>query len=69
MVLFILYVSAGHNKKHMLDDDEPLDESRKIIPWDKDNGMMNNVDHSIAITITFHMTTKEMWTLLWETFP
>ncbi|KAF3771502.1 hypothetical protein EJ110_NYTH60209, partial [Nymphaea thermarum] len=69
---FMLSVK-GHRKKHIIEEDEPINKTGKYITWEEDDSMvmswmMNSVQPQIASTITYYTTAKEMWDFLRQTY-
>ncbi|KAF3771673.1 hypothetical protein EJ110_NYTH59828 [Nymphaea thermarum] len=69
---FMLSVK-GHRKKHIIEEDEPINKTEKYITWEDDDNMvmswiMNSVQPQIASTITYYTTAKEMWDFLRQTY-
>ncbi|KAF3778521.1 hypothetical protein EJ110_NYTH43317 [Nymphaea thermarum] len=63
----------GHRKRNIIEEDEPIDKSRKYMTWEEDDSMvmawiMNNVQPQIASSITYYTTAKEMLEFLRETY-
>ncbi|KAF3772726.1 hypothetical protein EJ110_NYTH55860 [Nymphaea thermarum] len=57
---------TGHRKKHIIEEDEPINKTGKYITWEEDDSMvmswmMNSVQPQIASTITYYTTAKEMY--------
>ncbi|KAF3776077.1 hypothetical protein EJ110_NYTH49167 [Nymphaea thermarum] len=69
---FMLSVK-GHRKKHIIEEDEPINKTGKYITLEEDDSMvmswmMNSVQPQIASTITYYTTAKEMWDFLRQTY-
>ncbi|KAF3772741.1 hypothetical protein EJ110_NYTH57106 [Nymphaea thermarum] len=69
---FMLSVK-GHQKKHIIEEDEPINKTGKYITWEEDDSMvmswmMNSVQPQIASTIAYYTTAKEMWDFLRQTY-
>ncbi|KAF3772422.1 hypothetical protein EJ110_NYTH57974 [Nymphaea thermarum] len=63
----------GHRKRHIIEEDEPINKTGKYITWEEDDNMvmswiMNSVQPQIASTITYYTTAKEMWDFLKQTY-
>ncbi|KAF3779027.1 hypothetical protein EJ110_NYTH42346 [Nymphaea thermarum] len=70
--VFIMSV-AGHMKKYILEEDEPIEKKRIYAAWDEDNyivmsWIMNSVESHIAPTIAYYTKAKDMWSFLRKTY-
>ncbi|XP_049936413.1 uncharacterized protein LOC126410518 [Nymphaea colorata] len=64
---------AGHKKKYVIEEDEPLEKKGKYATWDEDNNIvmawiMNSVESRIAPTIACYTKAKDMWSFLKKTY-
>ncbi|KAF3793252.1 hypothetical protein EJ110_NYTH10030 [Nymphaea thermarum] len=64
---------AGHRKKYILEEDEPIEKKGIYVAWDEDNyivmsWIMNSVESHIAPTIAYYTKAKEMWSFLRKTY-
>lgn len=62
----------GHQKKYILEEDEPNWKAKKYDSWEEVNNMMmswllNNMQPQIATVTTFFSIAKGMWEFLWKT--
>ncbi|KAF3772731.1 hypothetical protein EJ110_NYTH56924 [Nymphaea thermarum] len=63
----------GHRKRHIIEEDEPINKSEKYMTWEEDDSMvmswiMNSVQPQIASTITYYTTANEMGEFLRQTY-
>ncbi|KAF3781891.1 hypothetical protein EJ110_NYTH35326 [Nymphaea thermarum] len=70
--VFIMSV-AGHRKKYILEEDEPIEKKGIYAVWDEDNyivmsWIMNSVESHIAPTIAYYTKAKDMWSFLRKTY-
>ncbi|KAF3785131.1 hypothetical protein EJ110_NYTH28778 [Nymphaea thermarum] len=70
--VFIMSV-AGHRKKYILEEDEPIEKKGIYAAWDEDNyivmsWIMNSVESHIAPTIAYYTKAKDMWSFLRKTY-
>ncbi|KAF3786845.1 hypothetical protein EJ110_NYTH24303 [Nymphaea thermarum] len=70
--VFIMSV-AGHRKKYILEEDEPIEKKGIYAAWDEDNyivmsWIMNSVEAHIAPTIAYYTKAKDMWSFLRKTY-
>ncbi|KAF3785551.1 hypothetical protein EJ110_NYTH27505 [Nymphaea thermarum] len=70
--VFIMSV-AGHEKKYILEEDEPIEKKWIYAAWDEDNyivmsWIMNSVESNIAPTIAYYTKAKDMWSFLRKTY-
>ncbi|KAF3771978.1 hypothetical protein EJ110_NYTH59055 [Nymphaea thermarum] len=63
----------GHQKEHVIEENEPVEKSGKYISWKGDNNIvmswiMNSVQPQIASTIAYYTSAKQMWDFLKQTY-
>ncbi|KAF3771522.1 hypothetical protein EJ110_NYTH60180 [Nymphaea thermarum] len=63
----------GHQKEHVIEENEPVEKSGKYSSWKRDNNIvmswiMNSVQPQIASTITYYTLAKQMWDFLKQTY-
>ncbi|KAF3771812.1 hypothetical protein EJ110_NYTH59454 [Nymphaea thermarum] len=66
-------IPFGHQKDHIIEEDEPSVKTEKYTTWKEDNSIvmswiMNNVQTDIAPTLAYYTTAKHMWTFLRQTY-
>ncbi|KAF3780517.1 hypothetical protein EJ110_NYTH38653 [Nymphaea thermarum] len=64
---------AGHKKKYILEEDEPLEKKGIYATWDEDNNIvmswiMNSVECRIAPMIAYYTKARDMWSFLKKTY-
>ncbi|KAF3771961.1 hypothetical protein EJ110_NYTH56987 [Nymphaea thermarum] len=64
---------AGHRKKYILEEDEPLEKKGIYATWDEDNNIvmswiLNSVESRIAPTIAYYIKARDMWSFLKKTY-
>ncbi|KAF3782916.1 hypothetical protein EJ110_NYTH33369 [Nymphaea thermarum] len=69
--MFMMSV-VGHQKDHIIEEDEPSIKTGKYTTWKEDNSIvmswiMNSVQTDIAHTLAYYTTAKHMWTFLRQT--
>ncbi|KAF3772138.1 hypothetical protein EJ110_NYTH58653 [Nymphaea thermarum] len=63
----------GHEKEHVIEENEPVEKSGKYASWKGDNNIvmswiMNSVQPQIASTIAYYTSAKQMWDFLKQTY-
>ncbi|KAF3774081.1 hypothetical protein EJ110_NYTH48291 [Nymphaea thermarum] len=63
----------GHQKEHVIEENEPVEKSGKYVSWKGDNNIvmswiMNSVQPQIASTIAYYTSAKQMWDFLKQTY-
>ncbi|KAF3772970.1 hypothetical protein EJ110_NYTH50435 [Nymphaea thermarum] len=63
----------GHQKKHVIEENEHVEKSGKYSSWKGDNNIvmswiMNSVQPQIASTIVYYTSAKQMWDFLKQTY-
>ncbi|KAF3771748.1 hypothetical protein EJ110_NYTH59672 [Nymphaea thermarum] len=63
----------GHEKEHVIEENEPVEKSEKYASWKGDNNIvmswiMNSVQPQIASTIAYYTSAKQMWDFLKQTY-
>ncbi|KAF3780336.1 hypothetical protein EJ110_NYTH39432 [Nymphaea thermarum] len=63
----------GHQKEHVIEENEPVEKSGKYSSWKGDNNIvmswiMNSVQPQIASTIAYYTSAKQMWDFLKQTY-
>ncbi|KAF3786509.1 hypothetical protein EJ110_NYTH11716 [Nymphaea thermarum] len=63
----------GHQKEHVIEENEPVEKSGKYVSWKGDNNIvmswiMNSVQSQIASTIAYYTSAKQMWDFLKHTY-
>ncbi|KAF3778361.1 hypothetical protein EJ110_NYTH32764 [Nymphaea thermarum] len=63
----------GHRKKHVIEEEEPLNKTGKYSTWEEDNNIvmswiMNSVQAHITPTIAYYTSAKHMWEFLKQSY-
>nr|VVW58636.1 unnamed protein product [Nymphaea colorata] len=63
----------GHQKEHVIEENEPVEKSGKYSSWKGDNNIvmswiMNSVQPQITSTIAYYTSAKQMWDFLKQTY-
>ncbi|KAF3772102.1 hypothetical protein EJ110_NYTH58762, partial [Nymphaea thermarum] len=66
-------VLIGHEKEHVIEENEPVEKSGKYASWKGDNNIvmswiMNSVQPQITSTIAYYTSAKQMWDFLKQTY-
>ncbi|KAF3783314.1 hypothetical protein EJ110_NYTH30338 [Nymphaea thermarum] len=66
-------LAIGHEKEHVIEENEPFEKSGKYASWKRDNNIvmswiMNSVQPQIASTIAYYTSAKQMWDFLKQTY-